>query len=97
MNKLHFAKLVAFIASQSGQAMDDWVLEQLSQLTTMPPVASKIVCDVDALYQMMEAMQQGRKIDAIKAHQALTGYGLKESKDAVEKYWFDRGGIEGAI
>ena len=28
-----------------------------------------------------------QKIEAIKTHRAITGFGLKESKDAVEKYW----------
>lgn len=34
---------------------------------------------------LMEALATDRKIDAIKLHRQLTGYGLKESKDAVER------------
>ncbi len=34
--------------------------------------------------ELMRALQQGRKLEAIKAFKALTGYGLKESKDQVE-------------
>jgi hypothetical protein len=33
----------------------------------------------------------GEKIPAIKAYRLLTGAGLKESKDAVEKYWVSKG------
>jgi ribosomal protein L7/L12 len=33
---------------------------------------------------LLEAMVTTRKIDAIKLYRTLTGYGLKESKDAVE-------------
>jgi hypothetical protein len=29
------------------------------------------------------------KIDAIREHRAITGMGLKESKEAVERYWPD--------
>lgn len=32
-----------------------------------------------------QAILAGRKIEAIKLHRELTGLGLKESKDAVEK------------
>lgn len=34
--------------------------------------------------EMMSAMAQGRKIEAIKYCRALTNYGLKEAKDMVE-------------
>jgi ribosomal protein L7/L12 len=29
-------------------------------------------------------MAKGRKIEAIRMHRSLTGYGLKESKDVIE-------------
>lgn len=38
----------------------------------------------DQLSAMFEAIQQNRRLEAIKIHRALTGGGLKESKDAVE-------------
>jgi ribosomal protein L7/L12 len=31
-----------------------------------------------------------QKIEAIKAYRNLTGAGLKESKDAVERYWVSK-------
>jgi ribosomal protein L7/L12 len=34
---------------------------------------------------LIDALAGGRKIEAIKAFRALTGYGLKESKDQVER------------
>ena len=50
------------------------------------PVANKAYCaDVDNLLMLMN--EGTRKIEAIKAYRILTGAGLKESKDAVEKYW----------
>jgi len=40
----------------------------------------------------MALMAEGtRKIEAIKCHRKITGYGLKESKDTVEKYWVSKG------
>jgi len=43
--------------------------------------------EIDTIHAMLKAMQDGQKIEAIKAHRSLTGYGLKESKDIIEKYW----------
>ena len=34
--------------------------------------------------EMLRAMHDGKKIEAIKACRMLTGYGLKEAKDAIE-------------
>lgn len=39
---------------------------------------------VNDVLAMMDAMAAGKKIEAIKRHRTLTGYGLKESKDAIE-------------
>ena len=35
--------------------------------------------------RMAEALQSGNKIEAIKLYRELTGAGLKEAKDAVER------------
>jgi ribosomal protein L7/L12 len=37
------------------------------------------------VHDLMSAMANGRMIDAIRAHRSLTGCGLKESKEAVER------------
>lgn len=34
---------------------------------------------------LLEHMASGRKIDAVKLYRQMTGYGLKESKDAIER------------
>ena len=62
------------------------------QLTTLqaaaPLRANATVQANDAIraevIALMEHMAAGRKIDAIKSIRTLTGYGIKESKDAVE-------------
>lgn len=38
---------------------------------------------------LLDAMQRNEKISAIKAYRELTGTGLREAKDAVEKYWIN--------
>lgn len=51
--------------------------------TVIPPQA-----DYQTVDQLMMVMNNGtQKIEAIKLYRTLTGLGLKESKDAVEKYW----------
>ncbi|MBK1879290.1 hypothetical protein [Pelagicoccus mobilis] len=41
----------------------------------------------EALAQLMDALEKGRTIDAIKHYRAATGHGLKESKEAVEQLY----------
>ena len=41
--------------------------------------------DPRLVHEMIGAIVADRKIEAIKAHRALTGYGLKESKEAIER------------
>jgi hypothetical protein len=39
----------------------------------------------DQLATLSEYITRGRKIDAIKLYREMTGFGLKEAKDAVEE------------
>lgn len=39
----------------------------------------------DQKQKLLELLAQNRKIEAIKLHREMTGSGLKEAKDAVEK------------
>lgn len=38
----------------------------------------------ESVIAMLNFMAEGRKIDAIRMHRQMTGWGLKESKDAIE-------------
>jgi ribosomal protein L7/L12 len=54
---------------------------------------SKIV-EVE-LNNLMAMMQGGmHKIEAIKSYRTLTGAGLKEAKDAVERHWISKPYVE---
>lgn len=50
---------------------------------------NKIMGDSDHcnLIDLMSAMQKRNKIEAIRAYRTLTGFGLKESKNDVERFW----------
>lgn len=49
-----------------------------------PPLGMPSIKDVNAL---VEGLCKGEKITAIKAYRSITGYGLKEAKDAIELHW----------
>ena len=46
--------------------------------------------DENEVSNLMDAMKNSRKIDAIKAYRALTGTDLRTSKDAVERHYVSR-------
>lgn len=91
MNKLQFANLVGFVTSKlKGDVLDDYDIKELDRLSTAPVtatcdnrpiVAESVVCD------LLAAIKSHQKIESIKAYRVLTNAGLKEAKDAVEKYW----------
>lgn len=89
LDRMKFAALVGWIAGRFAVQMDydDYrMLDNLVDIDVTPvEVPGKAnPADINAL---MSAIHQGNRIDAIKAYRSLTGFGLKEAKDAVEKYW----------
>lgn len=88
LDKIAFAKVVAHCV-YNGMSAGEYEVEELDNLIDIPvpePVKSySLPSEVDALLAAMN--QPGKKIEAIKAYRSLTGAGLKESKDAVERYW----------
>ncbi len=88
LNKLKFAKLVAHCVSY-GMSAGEYEVNTLDEIVDIDiPVAAIIQPSVADINMLMFLMSQGtQKIEAIKIHRKLTGYGLKESKDEVEKYW----------
>lgn len=90
MDKIRFAILINFISARTGKEFTTQEIEDLHTLTMPPPltpgldraiVSEQIVC------KLMDAMKCQQKIEAIKAYRCLTNVGLREAKDAVEKYW----------
>jgi hypothetical protein len=88
LDKYKFANLIAMISGW-GCTLDPYRIQDIDDAITidMPEPANYYpdISDINKLMQLMAAGNQ--KIDAIKLHRKLTGYGLKESKDMVEKYW----------
>jgi hypothetical protein len=85
MNKLWFISYLTSMCDRTLNTEEIGVIEhQLSLMVS--DSAARVQCSVvDDLLKVMGV--EGKKIEAIKAYRILTGTGLKESKDAVEKYW----------
>jgi len=89
LDKIAFAQVISYISSSVG-SMSSYTIEELDKMidvvVPLPEPAPKASCtDVDILLALMK--EGTKKIEAIKAYRTLTGAGLKESKDAVERYW----------
>lgn len=82
MDKLKFAQLICLIVARTGRELTMRDIADLEALKAAEPEHE--VCNLVEMNNMLWAMRDGRKIDAIKAHRTLTRMGLKESKEAIE-------------
>jgi ribosomal protein L7/L12 len=97
LDKIAFAKLAISIQYwiTSDHNLSEYDLQRLEELTEIPDVPETVptranASDVNELLCYMS--ESTKKLEAIKAYRQLTGLGLKESKDAVEKYWVEKSG-----
>lgn len=90
LDKLQFARLISFIQACTNRPFEGNELARIDELcdTHMPP-AQVAVVPAALVDELLVAIQTGRNegfIPAIKAYRTITGVGLKEAKDAVEKF-----------
>ena len=87
LDKIKFAKLIAMLASEYGYIHEDFIqaVDNLIDIEVPEQVAYPKNENVEALMKHMAAGTN--KLDAIREHRAITGMGLKDSKEAVEQYW----------
>jgi len=92
LDKIKFARLVHFIGLRLGinYMNEEFVTELDAMIDIELPEQQTVIlrpCNAD-VEQLMALMASGtEKIEAIKCYRSITGMGLKESKDAVERYW----------
>jgi ribosomal protein L7/L12 len=97
LDNIRFARVISYIsATICNYQLSVGVIEDLNDLIDFEvptpvelPVSTSIFgkaseTDVNKLLYAFSAGD--RKIEAIKAYRSLTGAGLKESKEAIEKY-----------
>lgn len=88
LDKIRFATLVAYIGSlRPEHDIDLYSLDKLTEINVEPVSTGFVEAEkVDELLCCMQERFKGGLIPAIKAYRVLTNAGLKEAKEAVEKY-----------
>lgn len=85
MDKIKFGHLMAYLGHLSiGRT---FTLNEVYDIHQTIVDGMQLGYDDRLMSDMLAAMKSGRKIDAIKAHRAMSGFGLKESKDFIEQHW----------
>lgn len=85
LDKIRFAMLVSWISRRGAVELNAGDCSELDNLIDVPMDVE--FTSVEKVDDLLKSISEGRKIDAIKAYRALTGSGLKESKDTVEMFW----------
>ncbi len=92
INTIAFGCLISRISTISGNEMFHGTVQDIydivQQCIEEPPVPLPVAMACSQVDALLLAIQQNRKIEAIKAYRVMTNSGLKEAKDAVEKYWY---------
>lgn len=88
LDRIKFATLVAYIGTlRPEHEIDLYSLDKLTEVEVTPVSTGFVdVKNVDELLRCMQERLTGGLIPAIKAYRVLTNAGLKEAKEAVEKY-----------
>lgn len=91
-----FGALISWLSFVGNHTFDAYqcseLMEKVNDLEVVETEPYRpLTADCYLLDQLLGLMREStRKIEAIKVHRQLTGLGLKESKDAVEKYWVSK-------
>lgn len=82
---IYQASLISFVTALAGRRLCINEIHDLSDLVKAYHEPSQV--SADSIANLLDAIKADRKIEAIKEHRMMTGYGLKESKDEIEKHW----------
>jgi ribosomal protein L7/L12 len=85
MNIIKFAKLVGVLSNRFGFSFEDDALISIAGCVQEIIEAERLDKPKCNLYPLFDAIAAGKKIDAIKAYCELTGEGLLECKNAIER------------
>ncbi len=89
MNMNKFATFISYLTVKTGYQFEEYQIDTMANyISSLMPETQKNYVDAEVVNTLIKSMSRdGQKIEAIKAYRTLTGLGLKESKDIVEKYW----------
>lgn len=88
MDKIKFAQMINRLTIWGMREISMHEMQELNDLVKpdVPQVPVISMEKVDVLLAAMKEAGQGKKIEAIKAYREITNAGLRESKEAVERY-----------
>lgn len=86
MNILKFARLISYITSvmTNDESLREHQVEDIAEYVSACNEPAKAT--EAEINNLLAAMKDGKFIEAIKCYRSITGLGLKESKDAIERY-----------
>lgn len=86
LDKIRFARLIGMIANIANRTLDSEEIETIDYVidVELPQPAKVDPAEIDELLRQIS--NPDGFISAIKAYRALTGYGLKEAKETIERY-----------
>ena len=88
MDTIRFAQLVNWLTQKGMVELSIGEIRNLFEMI-QPQIQThdnRPIVPAVSVNELLAGMQANQKIEAIKAYRVLTNLGLKESKDAVEKY-----------
>jgi len=92
LDKIKFARLVAYLSRNGfdGYQSNIEAIDDMIDIELPMPIEHHYPKN-DDVERLMSLMAEGtRMIEAIKIYRNITGMGLKDSKDAVERYWISK-------
>ncbi|SRR5258708_28046824 len=91
LDKIKFAMLIGYICDMTNRTIDHNEIIDIDNIIDIElPAVEKQYVSFELVDELLRQMALGQKIPAIKAYRELCHAGLKESKDAVEKYWISK-------
>lgn len=93
IDPIGFACLISKVAAMRGEELynstvrdfHDLVIDAVQQ--PLPQLSHPFTVTTNQLDAMLLAIQQGKKIEAIKCYRVMSPCDLATAKDAIEKYW----------
>lgn len=88
LDKIKFARLIGMVTSFAGRTLDSDEIEAFDYVcdVDVPVLPASRVPEKDVNELLMQINSPDGFIPAIKAYRVLTGVGLREAKEAIERY-----------
>lgn len=89
LDKIKLAELIGFLSCQYSINITRYDIIAIDNIIDIDVLNQQFdYNNLDYIERLMALMADGKqKIEAVKIYRAITGCGLKESKDAVERCW----------